>query len=532
MRDLCFKCFGIDFSIDWGTSDDADTFISAHVFYKKYPHLCDNTDATKAAGTTLICEAVIEDEIEDYPPSPQDVPLTQVDNDSNDDAESTDSDDNCLQQEAILNCYFHVVHAFSTKRSYVGKMKDKEFAKPKGVAYGHVTNIASTKTVEQRHVITQLYLQDWRENRDEGKAADHLEKEYCRHPKWNWNYACTGEVGVYPSNCPNESFNRHGIKSVATDCSKNASLASFLVHTAPKLLLEDANSRSDPCTIAIPSTGSIFAVAVTGFLREAVDVVELGKDEYGRASSWLCNLGRKIGVPLNDRRIRLVQASSLDGDKRPFEDEIRSTGGYVLPDTVANLMMTTTKTVCHLQWKEGNIVGDCENCVKHLGYNCPGAIYLRSKHNLLTCRLELLRKTNANARGDLSKASARGNTKKLYESGLSASTKRRCLPKMLETFDAYLCTLNHQQLSKLVLYLRLFKLDHKGAEPTKGLTTQVLLDKLIAFYDNPTMNRALLLANYRKPTPYGVVKTIATNLKDATEEGTEKSQVQEKENNK
>ncbi|CAB9513116.1 unknown protein [Seminavis robusta] len=523
MRELCFQCFGIDFTIDWGTSDDADTFVSAHVFFKEHPGLCDkdNTYLSSKPAAVIPHREFSVEEIEEYPPSPISVPLTQqpVDNASAIQDEvvatnSTDSDDDCIQQEAVLNCYFHVTHAFATKRSYVAKMKDKVFALPQGTAYKHVSNIAKTKTMEQRRVITELYLQDWREQRGEGEAADHLYKEYCTYPRYNWNYACTGEVGVYPSNCPNESFNRHGIKSIATDCSKNATLAAFLVHTAPRLLEEDANARSDPCTIEIPRTPSVFAVAVTGFLKEGIDIVKLGEDEYGKASSWLCNLRHKIGVPIDERRIRMVRAS-LDGDSRPFAKELSSLGcGF--PDLIADSMVKMTDTVCHLQWKQGNIVGDCEDCVKHLGYSCPGAIFLRSKHNLLSCSLKNLRKTSANARGDVAKATARGNTNRLYRSGLSKNSKRRCLSKMVETFDGYLSTLNHQQMAKLFLYLRLFRLDTKGNDPVKGRTTQSLLDTLVSFYDNPTGNRAMLIARPMEKTSYAVVKTIATKLKDAS----------------
>ncbi|CAB9502987.1 hypothetical protein SEMRO_152_G069560.1 [Seminavis robusta] len=461
----------------------------------------------------------IED-IDEYPPSPledlpTELPLTQLENEEHNDNASTDSDDNCIQEEAVLNCFFHVMDAFAKRKSYVGKMKNKSFAAPKGTAYRHVANIASTKTIEQRRVVTQLYLQDWRENRDEKAAADHLEKEYCTYPRYNWNYACTGEVGVYPTNCPNESFNRHGIKSVATDCTKNASLAAFLVHTAPRLLEEDANSRSDPCTIEIPRTASVFAVGVTGFVQEGHDIVELGKNEYGKPSSWLANISYKIGVPIDQARIRRVRAS-MEGDKEFFEQLCKSQGFVPTADMLADMMMRATTTVCHLEWKQGNIVGDCQDCVKHLGYSCPGAIFLRSKHNLLTCSLEILRKTDANARGDAAKAFSRGNSKRLYQSGLSRNTKRRCRSKMLHSFDGYLATLNHQQLTRLVLYLGLFKLDNKCPDPLHGKTSQGLLDMLQSFYDNPMGYRAMLLSRPKDSTRYTVVKELAGNLKQAT----------------
>ncbi|CAB9528825.1 hypothetical protein SEMRO_2330_G323590.1 [Seminavis robusta] len=490
------------------------------MFYKQQASLCDD-DVTGNAPiqNRQFC---IED-IDEYPPSPI-IPLTQADVPETTDDASTESEDNCHENEAVLNCYFHVAQAFAKRSSYVKKMKCKTFSDPKGTAYRHVCNIASTKTVEQRSVVTQLYLKDWRESRDEKAAADHFEKEYCRHPKWNWNYACTGEIGIYPTNCPNESFNRHGIKSVATDCSKNASLASFLVHTAPRLLEEDSRARADACTIEIPRTASLLAVGITGFVREGIDIVQLGVDEYGNPSSWLANLRHKIGVPIDKGRIRRVLAS-LEGDTRPFEETLKLQG-VAYPEMVADMMVATTKNVCHLQWKQGKIVGDCEDCVKYLGYTCPGAIFLRSKFSLLQCKVEVLRKSDANARGDAAKASARGNPNKLYQSGLSKSSKRRCLSKMIETFEGYLATLNHQQLSRLVLYLRLYPMDSKYQTPLKGKSTKDLLDTLVSFHDNPTAYRAMLLGRHSsKETSYVVVKKIARKLNEVS-----KSKMQGKEN--
>ncbi|CAB9502614.1 hypothetical protein SEMRO_141_G065910.1 [Seminavis robusta] len=515
MRILCHDCFAIPFEIDWGTSDDADTFISAHVFFKNHPNLCDaDTDNVTAPVEDFTDDMTQEEPITEFY-------LTQPDAESVEDTTSVNSDDDCLQGEAVLNCFFHVVQAFAQKKGYAKKIKDKSFAAAKtdgrvdkNTAYSHVCNIAKSKTVEQRQKLTELYLNDWR-LRGEDAAADHFEKEYCHHPRWNWNYYCSGEVGVYPSNCPNESFNRHGIKGICADCPKNASLCSFLVHTATKLLKEDAFSRGDPCTIEIPRSCSVIAVGLCGFLQESVDLVELGTDEQGRPASWLANFRFKIGCPLDSRRLDLVRAS-LDGDIRPFIKKISD--GYFDPPPaqLADDMILATSTVCHLQRKGGNIVGDCEDCVKHLGYSCPGAIYLRSKHNLLDASLETLRKTSANARGAVSKASARGSTRKMYQSGLS-SHKRRCVPKMLETLEAYLESLSRPQMIRLIGYLHLFPYKTTLADWVKEKEVKDLLDVLVSFHDNPTRYRQMQASNLlsTSKSSFEVVKKLASNIKEA-----------------
>ncbi|CAB9520107.1 hypothetical protein SEMRO_1074_G238280.1 [Seminavis robusta] len=512
LRELCFSLFNIPFQIDWGTSDDADTFISSHVFFNKNPTVCDITEFDEVPRHRTV--AIDEDSSVDSPVAGG-LFLTQADDASKEDDVQEDdaSDDGCVAGESVLNCYFHVTHAFAQKKSYVKKMRSPEFAK--SVAFRHVSNIAKTKTPEQRRTVTQLYLNDWRNNRGEKAAADHLQKEYCVHPKWNWNYCCTGEVGVYPSNCPNEAFNKHGIKGIGADCPKNASLCSFLVHTAPNLLKADAFERSDPCTIEIPKTCSVLAVGLTGFVREGIDVVGIGSNESGGPSSWLSNLRHRIGIPLDEQRINLIRAA-YDGDERPFLAIMKQRGNKnPREDAIADEMMSVTKSICHLSWHSGNIVGDCEDCVKHLGYSCPGAVWLRSSHGLLHASVNTLTKTSANASGSVAKSDSRGNWRLLYESGLSTRNKRRCLPKMLHGFEDYLSTLNRGQLCRLIWYLRLAPRDVTVDDFIKGKTQQDLFDLLIQFYDNQSKFRGMLRNTNGTTTPYEVVKTLATKMQTA-----------------
>ncbi|CAB9523733.1 hypothetical protein SEMRO_1450_G273740.1 [Seminavis robusta] len=435
-----------------------------------------------------------------------------------DDHQDAESDDGQLHEEAALNCYFHVVQAFAKKNSYVGKIKDAAFAANRkdqskrtlqGTAYQHVTNISRTKSIEQRRTVTDLYMASWRE-RGEHNAADHFVKEYCQYPKWNWNYSCSGEVGVYPSNCPNESFNRHGIKSVCADNAKNASLTHFLVHTAKSLLREDANTRGDPCTILVPTTCSPLMVSVTGFVREGIDIIEMGIDETGNATGgWLGNLRHRIGIPLDADRVRMITAA-IDGDERHFRRIYSGTTS----DVIADAMVSATNTVCHLQWKDGSIVGDCDDCVKHLGYNCPCACYLRSKFGLLEMHLEGLRKTNSTAHGTVVRAPSRGSTKRMYKSGLSSSNanKRRCLPQMLDTFESYLATLHSAHLANLVRYLCLIPRGVDATTFVKSNTAEDLLEALTEFYDNSIAYRKMLRGS---DTSYTQVRNIVSRIRMA-----------------
>ncbi|CAB9508171.1 hypothetical protein SEMRO_336_G120320.1 [Seminavis robusta] len=444
-------------------------------------------------------------------------------NNTNHDDSDDDSDDGQLHQEAVLNCYFHVMQAIGKKTGYAKKIVDPSFAanrkdKPhgsmKGTAYWHITGIAMTKTIEQRRVVTDLYMTNWRE-RGEDAAAEHFEKEYCRYPTWNWNYSCSGECGVYPSNCPNESFNRHGIKGVCADCPKNASLPAFLIYTAPRLLRDDAIERSDPCTIEFPKTCSHLMVTITAFLREGMDIIELGCHSTGKPSGWIGNLRHKIGTPLDRRRIRLIQAA-MDGDVRPFQ-KVHPRGVQVSNEELADSMVSATRSVCHLQWKDGTIVGDCEDCFKHLGYNCPCATYLRSKYDLLLSTLQVQRKTSANSRGTAAKVAARGDTARMYQSGPSRKGgKRRCLPAMLDLVEDYIGTLNHQQLGSAIQYLYLCPRGRDMNHLVKTSSESELRERLIAFHDNTSRYRQMLLGTSNgNPSAYEHVRALVGRIEKA-----------------
>ncbi|CAB9523631.1 hypothetical protein SEMRO_1439_G272760.1 [Seminavis robusta] len=369
-----------------------------------------------------------------------------------------ESDDGQLVEEAALNCYFHVVQAFAQKKGYYKKIKSRDFAitrreKPrgslKGTAFSHVSNIARTKSIEQRRTVTALYMSNWR-TRGEAAAADHFEKEYCVFPRWNWNYSCSGEGGVYPSNCPNESFNRHGIKSICADCAKNASLTHFLVHTARSLLKDDSHSRSDSATIEFPVTCSRLMVSITGFMREGIDIIEMGGvDGSGRATGWLGNIRHKIGIPLDQHRVRLINAA-LDGDSRPFLKMHKGAS----QDTIADAMVS----------------------------------------------------------GTVVKSQARGSTVHMYQSGLAVGNKRRCLPKMLESFESFLCTLQYQQLVNVVTYLRLSPFGDDISLYVRAKTEEELVNLLVAFYDNTLSYREMLS---KGTTTYSHVRTIVDRIRVA-----------------
>lgn len=147
----------------------------------------------------------------------------------------------CTHQnvEAALNCCFHVMQNFSDRKSFVGDFVDKSHCDTKngGEAHKHVQLIHCCETVEMRLAVTLLVLRHWRDAWGKELAAKKFEEQCYSFPFWNWSYSSTNEVGVLPSNCPNESLN----KLLKTGTMKNVSLPRSLVQTMPALLQEDAN---------------------------------------------------------------------------------------------------------------------------------------------------------------------------------------------------------------------------------------------------------------------------------------------------
>jgi hypothetical protein len=126
---------------------------------------------------------------------------------------------------------------------------------------------------------------------------------------------------------------------------------------------------------------------------------------------------------------------SEDGVEKYFQE------GSCNDADVAKNMVDTTQFVCCLRrGDDGNIVGDCKNCYKQLGYHCVGASYLRNKFGLLDLSLETRRKSPRNAHnGVRSLAAAKGTGKHVYKSGLTKSgSKPRGTPLMSTCPNDYL----------------------------------------------------------------------------------------------
>lgn len=174
----------------------------------------------------------------------------------------------------------------------------------------------------------------------------------------------TGEVGVHPSNCSNESHNLHATKGPKGVVQPNALLEASMTDSLPKLVSHDALKRQDPCTIEMPTGCSPLMAAVTLFLTEVWTCCNWLDNDH-----WVCNLQFNVGVPLcNERPQNIVLADE------PFQRN------EVDKSVICRRLALTTRHSCKLRRESnGKIVGDCVNCIKKVGFLCPGAAHLRSE---------------------------------------------------------------------------------------------------------------------------------------------------------
>lgn len=286
-------------------------------------------------------------------------------------------------------------------------------------------------------------------------AADHFLDQCGCHPTNNFNACVSGEPGVYPIGNPIEVHNKI-VKGKVTDVAKNASLGTFLAHTAQTLLKRDALERCDPCTVNYPSFSSKGMTAITGFMKIGTDLVEAA------GVGWISNLRWNIGVPLDTARIKRIFSAYVGVTSIFKEDLINKT-----ELDLAFKIISVTNGVCLLRLNvDGVVAGNCDNCMKNLGCECEAATLLRDHLSHLRCPLSTLIKVPADARGGVHKAVHSGNLDNVCFSGhsLDGRTQREVRPA-LTSFNDYLASLWDDQIASAVQHLGLLVWDGVGAKP-------------------------------------------------------------------
>lgn len=215
------------------------------------------------------------------------------------------------------HCAFFTWFNFTKNNGFAKLIKDRTLAVSKSKTTGddttfckHVCLVHCCETMKQRNKVCELPLEHWR-SMGETKAVDLFHKSHCKEPHCNWNCICTGEVGVSPGNCSNESFNLHAIKGPKAVVHPSASIEALLADSLPNLMANNASQRQDPCTVEVPTSFSVLKVAVKLFMTKGQDTLQLDNDH------WVANLRIDIGVPLSNERLQDNVSAEL-GEDEPF----------------------------------------------------------------------------------------------------------------------------------------------------------------------------------------------------------------------
>jgi len=353
------------------------------------------------------------------------------------------------------------------KDSFVGRFKNKGYIRvrknkkknqsdvPNGKLYGHLCLIHCCKTDLQRAAVMDLIVGHWREALEEHEAADLFLKSYGRDPFLKWNYNCTGEVGVYPSNCPSESYNHHCVKGSSV---LNLSLPVYLVEKMPAMLEEEALLRSDPCTIEIPRWCDNLCLVVHTLYKAGRDVLVRKTDADGIPNSWTIALCHNVGRQITGTDLYLLDMAE-QGNVNPFLNACKEKKPNCTKADVASSMVERTRGYCRVRIRDdGIIVGDCEECVKHLGYRCPAVNYIRSKYGQLEGGVNVLEngvRVILNKQGRV--RSNQRITKNMYTSGLCSKSflKSSKATTFQDDCAEFFTTLSEEEAFDACLWLKL-----------------------------------------------------------------------------
>lgn len=173
-------------------------------------------------------------------------------------------------------------------------------------------------------------------------------------------------------------------------------------------------------------------------------------------------LGCRIGMALSPAHQQLLMDAEK-GLSKPFvsllNSKLAGTGRNYLKVDVAKAMVEITKGYCFVRIRsDGVIVGDCDNCVKHLGYDCPAVNYIRSECGQLEGGINALDngvKVLLNRKGKV--RSNQKNTSNMCEGGLCArkDLEGKRIPKFQRDMIEHMTTLSEEQAFRACVHLKL-----------------------------------------------------------------------------
>ena len=275
-----------------------------------------------------------------------------------------------------LNCYFHVVQQLNNGKPLYGKFRNKKYI---DVARTHIHLLHNCQTREQFSLVMAAVCEQWK-NANESKAADHLLKEYGTHPYSNWFFQVSTVPGITPQGSSNEAFN-NGVKGNKTRkelVRLNVSMERFIGDSLPAIAKEQAETLFLEVDLQVPKTTERYATFAARLMTVNKDYRQLS------AGVWICNTFAYIGMPVTEDRIALYHAA------REGKAECFQSGKKDDPIARGYRSVRATRSLCLVRRSKdhGNHwIGNCQLCMKRLGWGCPGLVAVRNIQDDLPMRL-------------------------------------------------------------------------------------------------------------------------------------------------
>jgi hypothetical protein len=503
--------FGRRLEIDFGEADKTDAFLRPYVEYNP-----DIDPSTRRSNTDVHLTTRGTDDPEFSPNAPSLNPLRRdLDSASHVFESGTTACTNQIANNSFptitpkctpLNCLWHVLHQFTAGKPLYNKFvltkngKKAHFAK---IGMRNFMNTAKCKSSLQFNTVLKLYLQQWILDGQE-KAAEHGWKEYGVSPYNCWWYAVSGYPGVYPQGCSNESYNVNslkGSKMVTGIVQLKVSMQRFLGCSIPEILSNDALNNMGECEIVVPVDIFETTSADVAILMTLLDVHVMTVDEKcencieNENDHQLVNTSDYVGREIKSSDIQNY-FSSLQGTTSLFEEEQNGLSMKVSnPARVAKRMVNATRRFCMITRRNGILLGDCELCMKRLGYGCNGLVYLRNKEDTYSRSLsELTGTVEHRISSDPYKgpsATGLGGPSKKRKTGITVNKTCGLKP--------YFESKNHVEIRNLCVRLNLITYDTEKEFAAKDSAKQksANLKLLLGFIDDPKQCRIEQLKQWK-----------------------------------
>jgi hypothetical protein len=317
---------------------------------------------------------------------------------------------------SILNCNFHVQQKIGPGSNSELKKKCRT-AHQKQNAPRNWKNVQNSKSEALFNCSTSLFIQDLDDEgpHQEKKAATYLRDYYLTALTRNWYYMAAGKFyldspyqnnslftltffvcyfcicmhiitgipGIYPCSnvCERYQLSLKGTKDVDGVLRLNQSKLSFIKKTAPDILKWERvrSSTFIPGSINFPDRPGRFALAISRCMKKGVDLIKVQEKED---LCWMGNRAHFVGKPL------MPDGSTIRIQR--YYKAVKGEAGYFLkandnqPGDTANHMLNFTNGICVVRKKklpDGQEIecGDCPDCIKNLGFDCPVATMVREE---------------------------------------------------------------------------------------------------------------------------------------------------------